>query len=290
MRQRQQEETAPPSQGILTFAFGLNYQKQAYLQALSAKKNLGLPTTVVVGHKSDPTYFKKLEEVANVVEMRRDCNKFEYESHALRLTPYDITFKTDADVVFPAGSSLYHGSVPAASGVACDILGAVSNSIAYRKIESSLGLPTIYSACFSFDKRTPEAKAFYEEVESIYQKWYRMRVWTTTEEKLPPTTDSIYSFAWAKVFGLVRVDGNEFLHAKPEITAMWTTSEWTQDFKVWVDDNCRIFLDGIRITKPFHYYDKSFASDELIKRFEDVCLVRETESGATGRRKQRKAS
>jgi hypothetical protein len=280
-----------PTSGILTFAFGLQYQKMAYCQALTARKVLGLTTTVVIheSHATSLKFLEKLSAVANVVTIKSASDSFQYEAFAYEKSPYDITFKTDADVLFPLGCHLYHNqSLPCTSGVACDILGAVNDTVAYRAVESGLGLPTIYSACFSFDKHRPQAKEFYQEVYELFGKWYSLKLWNRTEKMLPPTTDSIYSLAWAKVFGLSRVDGNQFVHAKPLINA-WSDPEWTRSMGFMVDDECRMFIEGVRITKPFHYYDKNLITDTFIERLEDVCAIREDEPVAIGRRKHPKA-
>lgn len=275
-----------PPEGILTFAVGEEYQKMAYCQALTAKRNLGMPMTVVV-RDGDPVY-QKLFDVSTVFIAPLKKDGFQNEALALALTSYDVTYKTDADMLFPMGSRLYHNqSLPCASGVACDILGAVNDTVAYRPVESNMGLPTIYSACFSFMKQNPQAKAFYQEVGEIFEKWYSLKVWDTPVF-LPPTTDSVYTLAWAKVFGLSRADGNQFVHAKPQVCG-WTNPEWTRDCEFMIDDQCRMFIDGVRLTKPFHYFDKTLITDELIERLEDVCLVPKAEPVASRGRKQRSA-
>ena len=260
--------------GILTFAFGREYQLQAYCQTLTAKKNLGdMPVSVVVaaGEPVDP----KLKSVANIIPLKGKWATFEYEQLALDLTPYDLTYKTDADVLYPRGATLYHGSnLAIASGVATDIRGLVSLSTAYRPLETSLGTPVIYSACFTFNKHSGKAQEFFAAVKDLYRDWYRLKLWDKTEKPLPPTTDTVYSLAWMKVFGLSRVDGNEFIHAKPEING-WTDGEWTKNNVFMLDDNGRMFLNGVRLCKPFHYYDKTLITSEFVERLENVCAVRE---------------
>ena len=262
--------------GILTFAFGAEYQRQAYCQALTAKKFLGLPMSVVIpqDHATNLVMLKKLGEVANIIFIKGRWATFEYEQLALDLTPYELTYKTDADVLFPRGAGLYHqGSLPASSGVATDVRGFVNQTSPYRTVEASLGAPAIYSACFAFNKRSPKAQEFFATVKDLYRDWFRLKLWERTEVPLQPTTDTVYSIAWLKVFGLTRIDGNEFIHAKPEICG-WTDAEWTKNNVLMVDDGGRMFLQGTRLTKPFHYYDKSLITDEFIGRLEDVCLVR----------------
>jgi len=269
--------------GILTFAFGPSYQLQAYCQALTARFVLGLETTVVVG--SGDEVDSRLSKVANVVSLSGAFSRFEYEKHALDVTPYDITFKTDADLLFPAGSYLYHADgLPATSGVACDVRGAVADTTFYRRVESNLGLPTIYSACFSFDKNHPKCTEYFDQIKRLFKEWYRLKVWATAGETLLPTTDSVYSLAWSKVFGTSRIEGNHFIHAKSKIND-WTNDDWTTNSVLMLDRGCRMYMDGVRLTHPFHYYDKNLINQEFITRLENVCGVRE--AGSTGVKSRR---
>lgn len=256
-------------QGILTFAYGADYQKQAYCQALTARQSLGLPLTAVV----DQLEYPPLAEVANVVIDAQRYAKFEYEKNALALTPYRITFKTDADMLFPAGSSVYHAEgLPFSSGVATDVLNNVSHSTAYREVECGLGLPTVYSALFSFDREAPEAQEFFAHIGYMLKHWYTMRIWDHTDKRLPPTTDTLYSMAHLHTVGASRLDGNQFVHCKPFINR-WTHEQWTNIKKLTIDNKCRMYLDGLRIGAPFHYFDKALIDDKFIERLNHVCSL-----------------
>jgi hypothetical protein len=263
--------------GILTFAFGSEYQTQAYCQALTADKNLNMEVSVVV--EDGKPVDKKLETVARIIPLKGKWDKFEYEQLALDLTPYDLTYKTDADLLFPRGSVLYHAKhLPVTSGVPTDIRGIAHRGNAYREVETSLGLPSIYSACFSFNKHSESTQNFFDEVKRLYRDWFRLKIWDLTETPLPPTTDTVYSLAWAKVFGLSRIDGNEFIHAKPLING-WTDNEWTKNIVFMIDDQCRMYVDGLRLSTPFHYYDKTLIKNpNFVEDLENVCPVREKEA------------
>lgn len=257
------------SKGILTFAFGKRYQVQAYCQALTAKR-MGLPMTVVVSHDEDVE--SKLKDVAEVVRIDGSWSKFEYEQFAYDLSPYDITFKTDADMLFPLDCSLYHSvGIGISSGVACSVDGRVSDSVQYRKSESQANIPTIYSALFSFERNSEQTREFFKFVKYLFHNWYRLKIWDVVE-KIPPTTDSVYSLAWTRVYGAVRIDGNKFIHAKPGINH-WTTENWVEDHRFHVDPDGSMYFEGLKINLPFHYFDKSLITDKFINRIEDVCNI-----------------
>lgn len=262
----------PTSKGILTFAFGIEYQKQAYCQALTAARSLQLPLTAIV----DVLEYPPLATVANVKVLEGRWAKFEYEQLALELTDYDVTFKTDADMLFPQGSMLYHPEhLPFSSGVATDIFDNVTASTAYRETAVAMGLPTVYSAVFSFDRRTEEAQQFFQHLRYVYKHWYGLQIWDylpPLEKKLPPTTDTAYSLAHLYVAGATCLDGNQFIHAKPYINS-WKDDEWTSVKTFTVDTQNRMYLDGVRLSSPLHYYDKALITDAFIERLEHVCSL-----------------
>lgn len=259
--------------GILTFATGVEYQKQAFCLALTAKKVLGLPTTVAV----DEIEYAPLYVAANVVVLPRSYAGFQNEKLAYEVSPYDITYKMDADMLIPTGAEFYHPShTHLASGVACSLNGTPNNSVAYRKTESQLGLPTIYSALFSFDRST-ESETFWSEVGRVFKDWYSLKMFRLLRQAglpdtLPPTTDSVLSVVWYHLMGTIRVDGNRFVHMKPALHG-WVHENWVDQKHFVFDSAGRVFVDGVRISTAFHYYDKSLVTENLLRKVRNVCTV-----------------
>lgn len=258
-------QIATKNNGVLAFAYGEEYQKMAYCMAVTAKKNLGLGSTVVV----DELKFKDLESVCSVVVGPKTAQKFEVEKYAFRYSPYDVTFKVDADVLFPRATELYHAPhLPVSSGVACDVFGAPTTCLDYRLRETLMGLPTIYSALFSFDK-SPATEKFFDLLEYLWSNWYSLGIWNYCSP-MTPTTDTVYSLACFQCFGPSAIPGNHFIHMKPGINH-WEADSWTQERRFTVDSSGRMFVDGVQLTKTFHYYDKSLIDGQFIRRITDVC-------------------
>lgn len=255
--------------GGLTFAFGWQYQRMAYALALSLKKQ-GLPLTVVVP-VTELDNVGGLERVAHVVPLAGEFNKFEYEIYAYKLSPYDLTIKFDADMLVPAETYLWQAisrldHFELLSGNACDLLGTTNSATIYRRVEAEHDLPTVYSACFGF-KKGKLAQLFFEKVEEYFSKWYAMPL----AEKLPPTTDTIYSLAW-KVLELQHLaTGLPFVHMKPGIAGSSVPYNWTRHIPYVLDDRGRLRVNSHPIRLPFHYFDKEFMSDQMIARLEQ-CL------------------
>jgi hypothetical protein len=217
----------------------------------------------------------ELDRCANVVRCEAR-SALEAEFRVWRLSPYEVTFKTDADMLFSRGNSLYHPRhVSATTGVACSERGVPSHSVQYRVSESALGFPTIYSALFSFDN-SGESQFFYEQCERILRQWHAMRMWKLRPDlKIKPTTDSIYSFAWATVWGQP-VSGNHFVHAKPGI-CQWDHREdtWSAHRSLKYDEAGCLYLGPVRQRTPFHYYDKSIITSEFVEQVCHVCDLQE---------------
>jgi hypothetical protein len=72
-------------------------------------------------------------------------------------------------------------------------------------------------------------------------------------------------------------NGPSFVHMKP-LAQNWdgqgiTDTDWRDYAHFTFSDNCKIFVNNYRQTKPFHYVAKDFVTDEMIyiyKRYLDA--------------------
>jgi len=257
--------------GVLTFAYGSTYQRMAYAQALTLGVQ-GIPLTVVVPCLEFPA----LDNVANVVVVKKPFSKFEWEALAYSLSPYDTTIKTDADVIFPAHLSLdpYFEVVERfelVSGFACNLQGVRSNCDWYRKTETYLDWPPFYSALCGFTK-TKTAQQFFDKCAFLFQNWWKL---SDIVGCLPATTDSVFSLAYRDLVLANRVlVGLKFIHAKQGICGQSFHDKWCQDVAVCLDDEANLFIGGQRLEVPFHYFDKDFLSPLFLAKLENVLLHR----------------
>lgn len=240
--------------GALTFALGRAYQQMALLQARSWSA-LGIPMTVVVS----PTdgLIEGLTDVANVVEYLRPVTKaFEYEAYALDLSPYEVTIKTDADVWIPPCYELpqYVQKLSLVSGQPSTMWGLRIRSSPYRQAWSNLNLPEVYSAMFSFRKDSV-SRTFFDTVKQVFANHY---VSDLKKHERKPSTDFAYSVAWAALFGTDVGAGLPFVHMKPGLTGLDIPLNWTDHIPVL--GNRDLYISGLRVVLPLHYYDKRFAS------------------------------
>lgn len=256
-----------PSRGVLTFAYGKDYQRMAFAQALSCR-NHGVDMTVVV----PVLEFPHLQEVANVVVFEDPVEKFEWELQAFRLSPYEVTLKTDADLLWPTDCFMegYFGFVERidiASGVACDLSGTLVECEIYRQKELELGWPTFYSAVWGFNK-SPKAKQFFDRSFQIYENWWALN---SKIGGLPFTTDSVLSLAYFMEYAKATIPhGLSFIHAKEGVCGPLMPDNWSASVPKAIDLNGNVYINNRKLSLPFHYYDKNFLSDVLLDRLIEI--------------------
>lgn len=237
--------------GVLCFALGEPYQRMAAMQALSWRR-IGLPTTVVTTEPV-PSW---LASVANtVVYTKRVRVPFAYEVDAYDLSPYEVTLKTDADLVVPPDAFLDLRSLQdVQTGQPTTVLGLPVRNSVYRKNWSEKhDLPQVYSAFFAFVKGQ-QAKLFFDYVRQVFTNFF---VSDLENLDTAPSTDLAYSIAWAQMYGTNLGQTLPFLHMKPGITGLDHSNLWIDTLPVTYDAQ-GLYLSGLKITLPFHYYDKRF--------------------------------
>lgn len=256
------------TRGVLTFAFGEDYQRMAYAQALSLR-SLGTDITVVVDKE---VTFEKLNTVANIVVLTKPMQKFEWENYAYDISPYDSTIKTDADVVWPIDSFMesYFNTVErlgVVSGKTCNLRREEVDSKRYRLKELRNGWPSFYTACMGFNKGEKASK-FFTRVKEVYNNWWSLK---TKIGDLPATTDSVFSLAYFMEFtqNVIPV-GLQFVHAKADVCGNTFTEHWTHHMPYSIDEGGRVYVNHHRVSIPLHYFDKGYLVERILTRLEEV--------------------
>jgi len=244
--------------GGLTFAFGAGYRKMAFLQAQSFELH-GLPFAVVVEKGCTSLGDLDWNSVRNtqVVELMHEVHSpFEFERYAYELSPFEVTIKTDADLILPPGwlgLPQWTGSLDLVSGIPISIQGIEIPSSPYRRAWSAHGLPEVHSAFFLF-RKSDRAQAFFHSVGKRFDTFYS----TTTRELATPSTDLIYSLAWVDVVGIELGPGLPFLHMKFGTSGLDSyRDDWVSHVNL-MEDSAGIYINGTQLVHPVHYYDKTF--------------------------------
>lgn len=265
--------------GILTFAFGLEYAKHAYALALSARAH-GV-RVVVCSLLDDPAcaYLQDKGIQVALVDAKTAARPFWYEQFAYDVSPFDLTLKMDADCLIPrdADLELIRGLIArhqVVNGVPHTLTHEPTYSTAYREREVSWGLPTVYSTMFGFTRCT-EAHLFYQHIKAFCAHWDTDALPMT--KGVPMTTDTLYSMAWAACHNpSSALMGLPFHHMKPA-TIGWglgVREDWTREVPYHVKGS-RVYVGGQCVCLPFHYQDKNFLNEDVIKELEaaSVCSV-----------------
>lgn len=256
--------------GGLTFAIGLEYQRMAYALALSLKR-YNIPLTVVV-HREDHSrgLFKKLENEANIVTIAGKYGRFSYEALAYDLSPYDATMKFDADMLVPAEVTManyqtFIESFSLVPGLAMTLNGTANTSSIYRKAETQLDLPLVYSACFGFTK-SDIAERFYRKVAFLFEEWYALK---NLSRYMPATTDSVYATAWTALGLPWSIDyALPFIHMKPGIASARLPPKWMDKVPYSLARSGVLRVNSHVVRVPFHYYEKKFLTDPILEVLE----------------------
>ena len=253
--------------GFLTFALGQDYQRMAYAQALTLAR-LNYQLTVVV----DALSFRELATVANVVHLsKKGLAPFEWETLASDYSPYEVTIKTDADVVFPPNVDLrsYFSLVERlglVSGVACNLDGVPIDCTWYRHKESELDWPNFYCAVCGFTKAA--GSEFFDTTKHLFMNWWKLK---SLVGDLPATTDSVFSLAYRDLYRTNLIpEGLRFIHSKQGICGVSFNDKWTKTVPNDIDDNGNLFVNGHVLDLPFHYFDKQFMSNNNLQKLK-VC-------------------
>ena len=252
-----------PRIGGLTFAFGALYQKMAFQQAQSFKEH-GLPFAVVLerGRVDSCVDWKSLTNT-QVVELDKEVDKpFEFERYAYDLSPFEVTIKTDADLILPAGWTglpLWYTHLDLISGIPVSIQGLEVPSSPYRRAWSVYGLPEVHSAFFLF-RKSAQAQTFFERVGARFDTFYST---LAKEVSRDPSTDLIYSLAWLDVVGPELGPCLPFLHMKFGTSGLVSYRDnWVSHVNL-MRDSAGLYLNGVQLVHPVHYYDKSFSMERI---------------------------
>ena len=261
--------------GFLTFAIGSAYLNMARLQAMTIKitqhrvKNFAV---VVDSSTADEIKDADNSMFDEIIIINRSAVDWDMRNEwmAFDLSPWRNTFKTDADMIFPASIDhwwpmLQHRNVVIASK-AFDFRGEEITSRWHRRLFDENLLPNAYSA-MTFFRYSKEAKLFYDTVRDITNDWD----WVASQRLIKnddprPRTDEIYALS-AQILGaenhLMPSIVPSFVHMKSRLNGLSTLRPWyEQIYNYWEDG--ALFVGNIAQTLPFHYHEKEWINGRTI--------------------------
>lgn len=266
----------------------VDYVRLAYLQRMSlALVNPELPYALVTDQHSWDLTSKHMQQAFDhvVIIDNDDAEDQEWKQRnswqLLRFTPFRETIKVEADLLFTRNidhwwRALRLRDVVISTGCR-NYLGDVSSVRAYRRTFDQNDLPDVYTGLMYW-KRSKTAVELFEQARRIYQDWESVRtnLIACTD---PGSNDMVFAIA-AKLLGPELVTCPELAffqitHMKPAINFYPPRDQWMKELTIeTVPPYIRVRAHDQQY--PFHYHDKSWASDLIMEKYEHAFRTRKS--------------
>ena len=272
-------------QGFLTFAQNtdtVDYLQLAYLQALNIKatQTNNLCAVIVDARTRELIDDRHIGVFDYIIDITHDHNniagtgKFANEWQAFWLTPFKETVKLESDLLFTGSidhwwTAFRLKNICLSTGCK-NYIGVNSTIRKYREMFDANNLPDVYNGLMYF-RYSQEAKNFFNAARYIQQQWPCVKTELKKCLEETPSTDVLYALAAIMVgpenCTMPSMDFINFVHMKPAINGFHETQSF-QDVYVTEFTDGMIRINNINQLHPLHYYDKTFATKELINYYE----------------------
>jgi len=258
----------------------VDYLKMAYLQALSCKLTQSLDNNFAVivdketheqvtdAHRAvfnDIIVLKNDLAANSKVKMQNECQVFAY-------SPYKSTIKTECDMLFTADLSwLWNTYAQFTYSFTQSVYtydGHVIDNRKYRQQFDENLMPNIYSAWtyFTYDMA---CKEIYDTMRIIIDDWdYYRDNYLVNCRYDEPRTDEVYALALKILDIKPRDSGFGFVHMKPKLQRLPANRDWSEQLIFELDGKLTPTIGHYKQTRPLHYVEKTFVTDEILDRYE----------------------
>lgn len=270
--------------GFLTLAQNgtYDYVKMAYVLAMSLKlsqqKYNKLSVIVNKGSKIPSNYkqyFDKIIYVDDPEEEWKINNKWRY----FQLSPYDETIVLDTDMLF------FHDITTWWDVLQTDDISFTTNvknyrnetvtSDYYRKVFTENKLPNLYTALFYF-KKTNEVEQYFKFLRIIFENWEDF--YEKFLQNKPRFLSGDVAFALgAKLFFNRKWESTSniltFTHMRSRLQDETIFDNWNKILPVFFtvyNNKIQLKVNNFNQMWPFHYIQKDFLSEEVIKLYEEI--------------------
>jgi hypothetical protein len=271
-------------QGFLTIAFNtdtVDYLRLAYLQALNVKAtqtDAKYAVIVNVEPYDIPDKYKVVFDHIIYDPLFSKHHAFDIEPYAMGYSPFKETIKLEADLLFTRSIdhwwTMFRLKDVCLSYNSKTFMGINSTIRKYREFFDANDLPDVYNGLMYFRYSKP-ATEFFEAARYISDRWEYVKTGLKQCIEDRPSTDVLYALATLMIghetVTIPSTDFLNFVHMKSGFNG------WS-DNKTWVDtvmnerDGDIIRINNLNQLDPVHYYDKTYATDELIEYYEQRVL------------------
>ena len=272
-------------QGYVTIAQNTdttNYLELAYLQALNIKATQKQNKyAVIVDKETRNTITDKHKRVFDFiidlpVDLAAEHNwKLSNEYQVFWLTPFKETIKVESDLLFTRSIDHWWNAFRLKniflSVGAKNFKQEFSRVRKYRKLFDDNDLPDTYNGLMYF-RYSKEALDFFNTAKLLVANWSKIKdsILINCHEKTP-STDVLYALT-AKLIGIENctvssLDFINFVHMKPGFNNWSDLHSWLESV-VHERDGDIMRINNINQYSPVHYFDKTYATKELIEYYE----------------------
>ena len=262
--------------GFVSTVVGKDYLNMAYLQALSIKITQKIEkqyAIIVDKHTANLIESKHTDVIDKVVVIDGDWG-FNREWEVRNLSPWKRTVKVDADMLFVNDighwwNSFENWKILLTTEVE-NYKGSTITSRWHRKLFDRNNLPDIYTAFYYF-RDGVESAEFFSLCEEISSNWD----WFANEFLIKnsdpnPKDDEIFSIA-AEIYGvdkctLPHAAYPRFVHFKEPLNDLPVGKPWQE--QLHVEFNNDLWVGHYPQRLPIHYCNNTFATEEIIKIYE----------------------
>jgi hypothetical protein len=266
--------------GFLTLAINtadIDYLRLAYLQALNIKSTQQIKNCAVIVDQA--TYQQITDQHRQIFDHIIPTNSvegqgpFATEWHAWWLSPWRETIKVESDLLFTRDIS--HWITAFRLHDVCLSHGCrnykqeLSTSRKYRHVFDANRLPDVYNGLMYW-RYSEASKKFFDLARQVFENWNDVKQQLKNCEDEYATTDMVYALVSSIMDTACYNPGMDFInfvHMKSGIQG-WSDDQTWQEYCVHERNADMIRINNINQIHPVHYYDKSYATDELIAEYE----------------------
>lgn len=244
--------------GIVLYASGSNYERQAEACALSIQKhNKELNVTTIIA--DDDSRFAT-DGRCNIYEDSIYDETIVLDTDTLVLDNLDYVWDclSQQDIYYPTRVYTFRGDV-------------VKDSF-YRKTFVKNKLPNVYNAFYYF-KKSKAAEEFYKTQKEVNDNWEI--VYPEFCNFLCPSKPSmdINAAIATLITGTKFYNSNipYLVHMKPRIQGWQNDPEmWQDKVGAYVTDECELYVGNYKQHGIFHYTENSFLTDSILEKFRNA--------------------
>lgn len=278
------------TRGYLTLAQNgkYDYVRMAYILAISLKISQGIDTNLsIIVNKNDIVPEEYCEVFDKIIKVDSPDTEWKVQNKWIYydVSPYDETIVVDADMLFLTDQSwwwdLFSLNDLSFTDRVLNFRGEEVTSDYYRKVFTENSLPNHYTGLFFF-RKCKNVENYFKLVKIIFENWEE---WYNYLLKNPPkyvSGDVVYAIASKIMFkNTLEVSSPflEFVHMRNKLQDAGLSGDWTKNLRcdlTEINGDVSLKINNIIQSDPFHYIEKSFLTDEVVKFYEEkmLCLLR----------------